>query len=188
VEVQVGSPDVQLSGDVVRLQLGAGTQLQAFTNIPNWAIDTIIWTPTDSLSCTNCLDPYANPTATTTYRVTIVNENGCDDFAEIRVEIDKDRKVYIPNAFSPNDDGDNDLFMIYASEIGIKQVNHFQVYSRWGEMLYQAENFQPNDPAYGWGGLFRGEVMNPGVFVYWAEVEFVDGFKGFYKGDVTLFR
>jgi gliding motility-associated-like protein len=188
VEVQVGSPDVQVGSDVVRLQLGAGTQLQAFTNIPNWAIDSIIWTPTDSLSCTDCLNPYANPTSTTTYRVTIVNENGCDDFAEIRVEIDKDRKVYIPNAFSPNDDGDNDLFMIYASEIGIKQINYFQVYSRWGEMIYQAENFQPNDPANGWGGLFRGEMMNPGVFVYWAEVEFVDGFKGFYKGDVTLFR
>ena len=54
--------------------------------------------------------------------------------------------------------------------------------------LFQAKNFQPNDPTFGWGGLFRGELMNPAVFVYWAEIEFVDGFTVLYKGDVTLVK
>jgi gliding motility-associated-like protein len=179
---------VLVNEPVIEIQLGAEAQLLAVTNIPTWAIDTIMWTPTDSLSCTNCLNPYANPTESTTYEVTVINENGCEDKAQIRLDLDKDRKVYIPNAFSPNGDGSNDLFMIFATEIGIERVNYFQVYNRWGEMVFHAEDFQPNDPAYGWGGWFRGELMNPAVFVFWAEVEFVDGYKQFFKGDVTLLK
>ncbi|MFK7808592.1 MAG: choice-of-anchor L domain-containing protein [Saprospiraceae bacterium] len=179
---------VQASTPEVAIQLGEGSQLLAVTTIPAWDIDTIMWTPGDSLSCTDCLDPYANPINSTTYQVTVVNKNGCNDMAEIRLDVDKSRDIYIPNAFSPNADGNNDVFMIFSSDIGIEKVNYFQVYNRWGEMVYQAEDFQPNDPAYGWDGWFKAEPMNPAVFVYWAEIEFVDGHKKLFKGDVTLMK
>ncbi len=175
------SPDVQI-------QLGEGSQLQAVTNISASDLASILWTPAEGLSCVDCMDPYASPTSTTLYTVTVVNSNGCEASAEVRVEVDKTRNVYIPSAFSPNGDGTNDLFMIYADAESVLQINHFQVYSRWGEMVFQATNFRPNDPDYGWGGLFRDELMNPAVFVYWAEIEFVDGHVQLYKGDVSLLK
>ena len=172
----------------VSISLGENHQLQATTNIPEWLIDTIIWTPTDSLSCTNCLNPVANPTSTTTYSVRIVNENGCDDMAEIRVEVLKDRGIYIPNAFSPNGDGRNDFFMIFSDGRSVKQINELHVYNRWGEELFENSNFHPDDEAHGWDGTFHEELMNPAVFIYWCEIEFVDGFVKTYKGDVTIMK
>jgi hypothetical protein len=70
----------------------------------------------------------------------------------------------------------------------VKQVKKMRVYDRWGELLHVAENFQPNDPAFGWDGTLRGRPMNPAVFVYYIEVEFVDNVVIPYKGDVTLVK
>ena len=106
---------------------------------------------------------------------------------EIVVRVRKDRLIYIPNAFTPNDDGFNDLFMIHGGQ-GVKQIKTFRIFNRWGEILYEGYNFQPNDPDFGWNGKFKEERLNPGVFVYLAEVEFIDGRVEIYKGDVTLVR
>ena len=105
----------------------------------------------------------------------------------VLIQVDKVRKIYIPNAFSPNGDGVNDYFMIYSGP-GISQVLSFKIYDRWGEQLFQQLNFQPNDRAYGWDGTFKGQNMNNAVFVYVAEVAFIDGVKILYSGDVTLLR
>ncbi|MFT6321907.1 MAG: gliding motility-associated-like protein, partial [Granulosicoccus sp.] len=97
------------------------------------------------------------------------------------------RAIYIPNVFTPNGDGENDIFMIYAGDLSqIKQVNTFMIYDRWGETIFRAADFEPMDPQNGWDGTFKGETLNPQVFVYWAEIEFIDGLKVMYKGDVTL--
>jgi gliding motility-associated-like protein len=96
--------------------------------------------------------------------------------------------VYIPNIFSPNDDGENDWFTVYADLKGVKQVKQFQIFDRWGDQVFQRENFQPNDPTLGWDGRYRGQEMNPAVFVYYAIVEFIDGQEVLFKGDVTLMR
>jgi len=120
--------------------------------------------------------------------LTVITENGCIDTDEVQISVRKDRDVFIPNAFSPNDDGENDLFMIFANEISINQVNEFRIFSRWGELLFAAEDFAPNQRDFGWNGLFRGEEASSGVYVYFAEIEFIDGFKKIYKGDVVLMR
>ncbi|MEM9919740.1 MAG: gliding motility-associated C-terminal domain-containing protein, partial [Bacteroidota bacterium] len=170
------------------VELGQSEQIFANTNIPNAEIDTIIWAPTDGLSCVDCLDPFVTAVDETRYSLTIIDENGCSAEAEILVRVRKERNVYIPNVFSPNGDGVNDVFMIFAGDNLIKSINSFQVFDRWGELIYEDFNFMPNDPTRGWDGRLRGELLNPAVFVYWAEVEFVDGWKELYKGDVTLLR
>ncbi len=178
---------VALEADLT-ISLGEETQLHATTNIPEWLIDTIIWTPGDSLSCTDCLDPYANPTSSTTYTVTVINDKGCDDTAEIRLEVKKDRDVFIPNAFSPNGDGINDVFVVYSNGRSVKQINELHIYNRWGEEIFENSNFQPDDEVHGWNGTFREELMNPAVFVYWCEIEYEDGFVELFKGDVTIVK
>ena len=80
------------------------------------------------------------------------------------------------------------MFMIFANNDKVKKINTFQVYDRWGEQVYLAENFDPNDPDYGWDGKLNEERLNPAVFVYWAEIEFIDGVTIIYKGDVTLMQ
>jgi gliding motility-associated-like protein len=97
--------------------------------------------------------------------------------------------IYIPNVFSPwKEDGDNDVFFIFASDKQIAQIDRFQVFDRWGEMVFTDSNFQPNDPAHGWTGYHNGRLMTPAVFVYYAEISLIDGRKLLYKGDVTLVR
>ncbi len=173
----------------LEVQLGDSMQLEAFVNIPIWQLDTLYWTPAATLSCANCPDPYAQPLNTTVYTVTVVNQNGCLDSDQIELRVIKDRGLFIPNAFTPhNNDGENDVFMIFSDGRGVKNISNFQIFDRWGELVFQDQNFLPDDPAHGWDGYLRGEPMNPAVFVYWAEVEYVDGEVILYKGDVTLLR
>ena len=111
----------------------------------------------------------------------IAKFNTCD-----LVSIEETRKVFIPSAFTPNNDSNNDLFMIYAGEGRISEIKSLQIFSRWGEKVFEAKGFQPNDPAYAWDGRFKNRTLNPAVFVYLAEVEFIDGFVKLFKGSITL--
>ena len=122
------------------------------------------------------------------YQVTATNANGCRDQASIRIIVKKDIPVYIPTAFSPNGDGNNDWFTVYAGQGTITNIRYMQIFNRWGEQVFQNQNFQPNAPAEGWDGLFRNQYLNPGVFAYVVEVEYFDGTTDLLKGDVTLAR
>ena len=171
------------------IDLGEGGQLNASISIPLSDIDTIIWSPGDSLSCTNCLNPIVNVVNETLFKLLVIDLNGCEAEEEILVQVKKDKGVYIPNAFTPgNNDGNNDVFMIFGNNDIIKEVNTFQIFDRWGEKVFEDYNFQPNDPSHGWDGTLKGEPMNPAVFVYWAKIEFIDGEVRLFEGDVTLLK
>ncbi len=170
------------------LELGDDYQINAYSNMPESETDTIIWSPAFGLDCADCLNPKVLSILNEiTYTVTLIDTSGCSISGQIILRVDKQREVYIPNAFSPNNDGINDLFMIFSNE-KVRQINSFQVYDRWGEQVFLAQGFQPNDPDHGWDGTLDGKILNPAVFVYWAEIEFIDGVKQIYKGDVTLMR
>lgn len=179
--------DVSLDTDVL-LQFGDNYQLNALVNIPLQDIDTIIWTPAEGLSCTDCLNPSIDTILETAiYSVTVINQNGCSDTDEITLRVSKEKDVYIPNAFTPgNQDGINDRLTVFGDESKITKVNSLQIFNRWGELVFENRNFFPNDEALGWDGTFRGERLNPAVYVFWAEVEFIDGSTEIFKGDVTL--
>ena len=85
----------------VEINLGETYQINAISSIPTILLDTMLWTPDQTLTCNNCLDPVAFPLQTTTYQIMVTDENGCPALAEILVRVDKDRKIFIPNAFSP---------------------------------------------------------------------------------------
>ena len=78
--------------------------------------------------------------------------------------------------------------MIYSDSKSVKNINVFQVFDRWGELVFEDYNFMPDDPTHSWDGWLKDEPMNPAVFVYWAEIEFIDGIVIIYKGGVTLLR
>jgi len=155
------------------------------TNISSFELDSVSWTTYDSLGCDDCLEQDITPLFTTGYEVFLMNENGCMTEDDVIVYVNNKRRVYIPNAFSPDGDGNNDVFMIYGG-IGVEEVENFQIFNRWGDLVFEKNNFQPNDTSMGWDGFFNGEKMNPGVFVFVAEVRYVNGEKEVLKGDLFL--
>ncbi|MCG8326972.1 MAG: gliding motility-associated C-terminal domain-containing protein, partial [Chitinophagales bacterium] len=161
--------------------------IEALINLLPSELDTIIWESSELVPCPDCLIQTLKPDQTADYNILLVNEDGCVAEDNLRINVLKERAVYIPSAFSPNGDGVNDFFTIYAGP-EVAQIRKLLIFDRWGASVFKAENFQPNEEQFGWDGFFRGEMLNPGVWTYWTEVEFIDGFVKLYKGDVTIIK
>lgn len=171
-------------GEDLLISLSDSTQLQAFTNFEPASIK---WEPEMGLSCTDCLDPMVGPMETTAYRLVLSDANGCTTADQITIFVEKTRAVFVPNAFSPNGDGINDTFTIFAGN-EVEQITSFKIFDRWGALLYDEEGLSPSNMMQGWDGSFNGKQMAAGVYVYVAEVLFVDGQAQVYSGDVALIK
>ena len=174
---------VDLGQDTL-LNFGDSLLLSPVINIPPDALDSLYWAFVD---CSNCLELVVVPLATTSYSVVVFDSLGCSAEDGLNVIVRKDFKVFAPSAFSPNGDGLNDVFTIYGGE-SLERINTLQVFSRWGEPLFQAYNIPPNKSAWGWDGTYRGQLMNPGVFTWFAVLQFSDGSTKILKGDLHLIR
>ena len=177
-------------GEDRTIQLGDSVQLEALNTLQPFEdnVYEIFWDPIDaSINCDTCVQVYVSPINTTQYTATIVDTTGCSASDDITITVIKERPIYIPTAFSPNNDGQNDFFGIYGGP-GVKRVQDFYIYDRWGELMFEGHNFQPGQPGYEWGGTLKGKELNPAVFVYYALIEFEDGNVIEYVGDVTLLR
>ena len=172
-------------GEDIFLELGESTVLQAITNISTFDLDSVSWMNIDSLDCDDCLEQEVAPLFTSGYSVFLMNENGCVTEDEVIVYVNNKRRIFIPNAFSPNGDGQNDLFTIYGG-LGVEEIENFQIFSRWGDLVFEKNNFQPNDPTKGWDGFFNGKKMNPAVFVFFAKIRYANGETEIVKGDLFL--
>lgn len=168
------------------IELGFNTTAQA---IPNFTPVTFAWTPTDFLSCLNddCSNVFLNPVNTTTYLVTITDQDGCIAIDDLTIHVIKNRPVYIPNVFSPNGDGINDGFTLFTGP-AVAEIHRLRIFDRWGELVFEGKNFAPNNEALGWDGIFLGQPVNSGVFTYMADVLFIDGEFVQFKGDVSVVR
>jgi gliding motility-associated-like protein len=170
--------------ELLQIDLGDNVQLSPILNFfPN----SIVWSPAEGLSCTDCLTPFAEPNVTTTYYFWAQNENGCPVEGQIQVIVNKDRHVYAPNVFSPNGDGINDNFLLFTGG-SVKAVRRLLIFDRWGGMVFEGNALTLNEPTQGWDGTHRGLPVNTGVFAWLAEVEFLDGKVEVFKGDVTVVR
>lgn len=176
---------VYLEGDNV-IYLGDSLQLEALLTLSADSLDVIAWQPDSLLSCSDCVRPVAHPLQTTTFSV-YVESKGCSDSDQATIFVRKEHPVFVPNAFSPNGDGINDKFLIFAGS-QVAKIKAFLIFNRWGEVVHEFYNFQPNDPTAGWDGTYRRQLLNPGVFTWFAEIEFIDGVVEIFEGDVTLMQ
>ena len=103
------------------------------------------------------------------------------------IEILLDLNIFIPNAFSPNDDGINDVFTPYFPG-AVKSVLAMEIYDRWGELVHLQTNIDPLDPALGWNGQFREKPMDPGIFVYKFDLALINDQQLTLSGEVHLIR
>lgn len=149
------------------------------------------WIAEDPLSCPQCLQTNLGPiTKDQIVMLRVWTASGCEAEDELRImlrQIVTRPVVYIPNSFSPDHDGINDVFSIYANEF-VDVVNQLQIFDRWGNALFSIAGMPINQPGIGWDGTYQGKPMDPGVYVYTAEVRMTDGSVRLYKGDITLIR
>ena len=203
LSVEVSEPnelfvEIQITDGQVPVPFSDSVELTMNTNADTADLVSIDWSPADELSTCdstnleNCISQWVSPQGQVIYTVRIENNSGCVSSDEITIVGRVERFVYIPTAFSPgNRDQINDVFGIFGNPKYITNVKSFLIFDRWGEVIFENFNFLPSatqsiDPDNGWDGTFRGQILNPAVFTYFAEIEFFDGVTEIIKGDVVL--
>ncbi len=167
-------------------KLGYEVRLNA-SYAPQVRLKSQRWTPPDGIVCDSCFSTEAIPPGSTTYKFTVVTENGCIGMDSLFVDVTLDRALYTPNTFTPNRAGPNQRFRLYGGR-AIEAIDYLRVFNRWGGLVYEATNLDIGDETNGWDGTYKGEVLPSGVYVYSASVRFVDRVTRIIKGDVTLLR
>lgn len=186
LEVMLVSPDPILvdAGRDSTIELGFDIQLegavsQAFNEV-------ICWTPPEGLDDPMILDPIAIPFGTTTYTLTVKDENGCSATDQVTITTEIDRVIHAPNIFSPyHTDGNNDFFNIFGNR-AIDAIEQLAVFDRWGNKMFDSTSTQINAQDQGWDGKNNGQKVNPGVYVWYAKVRYLDNVVVEYAGDVTI--
>jgi len=140
------------------------------------------WSPGTGLSCTNCQNPTATPSITTTYYLKVADVNGCGiAYDSVTVYVEQPcTDVYVPNVFSPDGDMKNDI--LYVLSNCVKELT-FVIYDRWGNKV-----FETNDVSIGWDGTYKGKPMNTAVFVYYLDATLIHDEIVSQKGNITLVR
>lgn len=174
------------AGQDEKILLGESTTLNAV--ILPLSDQEISWEPTEFLDCPTCPNPSLRPTETTLYTLTVTDiMSGCFLIDSVLVQVEPIREVFIPNAFSPNGDGSNDNFTIFGGN-AVQEIIDLKIFDRWGELLFENQNFVPNDPSLGWDGHLNGKPVNPSVLTYFVKVLYIDGTDDMITGSVTLIR
>ncbi|MEZ5032506.1 MAG: gliding motility-associated C-terminal domain-containing protein [Saprospiraceae bacterium] len=171
------------------LELGDSVSLAPINPLGAFTIISYLWNPGEGLDCDICSKVSAKPNKSTTYQLRIEDINGCSAEDEVTVSVRTIRRVYVPNAFSPNFDGFNDLFTVYTGQ-GVQRIDAIRIYDRWGNALYELldQPLAADGTVLGWDGSYRGKQMDPGVYVYTIEVTFIDGTPLIYRGEINLIK
>jgi large repetitive protein len=177
------------------LDLGRDTTINFGDSVlinPIISTDTLrsfVWTPVTFLKQASAPDEgwWAKPPISQSYRLELVDTLGCRVTDEIRILVNRDLRVFVPNIIRPESDRFNDYITVYSGPEVVK-VKYLRIFDRWGDMVFQRENFLPNIWELGWNGRMRGDKVNPAVFVYTIEVEFFDGTTKEFNGDITVIR
>ena len=176
------STNILTSADFTVISPGSSTQLHVEPNGYQYQ-----WEPSSSIDDPYSQNPIASPIITTTYMVNISSEN-CAKSDSITIEVKEltcgPPDVFIPNAFSPNNDGNNDTLIVRGKYISSENFE-FKIFDRLGNIV-----FKTNNQYKGWSGDFleSNKKCDPGVFVYYLKLDCLDGQKFFKKGNITLLK
>jgi gliding motility-associated-like protein len=175
-------------GPDITIELGESTDLLA--NIEGAADPYIVaWRTEDSLwlSCLDCPDPSVDSLKfENIFELVVTDDLGCTGEDEIRITVEKPRRIFVPTGFTPNGDNNNDVLMVHGQMSA--KILSFRVFDRWGEMLWHSGQFIPNDASMGWNGQFRGQLSPPDTYIWTIEVEYADGVQEVLHGQSMLIR
>ena len=146
------------------------------------------WTPNSFLSCDTCSTIWITPKKSIVYKIEVTDKNKqCKEQRDFKIHVNKQCNIFIPTAFSPNDDSFNDIFKVYFGNC-IKQIKRYAIFNRWGNLMVTKDN--PNldngKEVILWDGLMNGQSADIGIYAFFLEVEYWDGEVEVLKGDVTV--
>ena len=175
-------PTVQLGPDVT---LATGTLFPLIAHTGNSNVVSWTWSPATNLSCSKCQSPVATIKYDITYQVLVKNIFGCTAIDLINIHtLCEGSQVFVPNAFTPDGDGKNDILMVRSK--GVNAIRSFKVFSRWGELIFEKQNFPPNNPSFGWDGKIKGKSGSAEVYVYILDVTCDNNEKLTFKGNISI--
>ena len=177
-------PKIDIIENQITINAGDPVQFHstASADVTRWR-----WIPQQNLTCIDCPNPIANPRQSMVYTLTVSNDGRCTATDRVNISLlCKDGNVFVPNTFSPNNDGANDVF--YPRGKGLFSVKSMRIFNRWGELLFEKTNFQANDPNFGWNGTQNGTPLTPDVYVYIMEILCDNSVIYNVKGNVTLLK
>ncbi len=193
-QVTIAEPEeiVTDAGDNIEIDLGFTGQLMA-TYSPQNPGDSIVWSPAEGLSCSNCLNPEVIAPGNTTYSFTVIDANGCEvsDFVTVTTRIV--RPIYIPNVITPTTQDVNSTFFIGLGP-QVDSIEEFEVYDRWGNLIFSCNNIAAANAGELWKGQFGAcndsflHEVDPGVYVWKANIRFIDDEVITYSDDLTILR
>ncbi len=117
----------------------------------------------------------------------MADENGCSAVDSFFIQVEKNRDFFAPNVFSPNGDGVNDYFRPFFGE-NVERIENFQVFSRWGSIIFEQREMTGDIPQAGWNGRLNGELVPSEVYIWTGNLVFIDGVRLRISGDVMLLR
>jgi gliding motility-associated-like protein len=146
-----------------------------------------IWTPSQYLDCIDCPSPVSTPRSEVNYLLTVQNQYQCEASDSRTVKLlCNNESIFLPNTFTPNGDGTNDVW--YPRGRGISAVRYLRVFNRWGQLIFERQNFNADDRSAGWDGTYKGQKLPPDVFVYSLGMICDNGQLVDVKGNVMIVR
>jgi len=185
VSGEITAPDIPVIDLADELEIDLGDSIQINTILNDIDIQSIEWNDASTLNCEDCLEPVSYAVNNTSYDLTITSVDDCVDMESISVKVNKIRPVYFPNVFSPNKDGVNEVFTVYTNR-ATEMVEELNIFDRWGNLIFSQTDFDSNVEQLGWDGKFKGEKVDPGVYVYLAKLLFIDGVSLPYTGTISV--
>ena len=182
IPILVSAPPTIAPNQAISIRYGQSATLEPIVTgtILSW-----LWTPGTGLSDSTIENPVAAPLTTTDYKLKIVSAGCGTDSGYILVDVYT--PLNIPNAFTPNGDGHNDILYVLGGPLG-SQIEDFSVFNRWGATVFHAHDATPGDPSAGWNGYLHGQPAPPDTYVYQVVMRYSDGSRQIYKGTVILIR
>lgn len=162
---------------------GTAVFIQAVLNLQKQDISDITWTP--GIQCSQCLYQSFKARDSMFLQIAVEDKFGCIMTDNIQINVRKRGELYVPNVFSPDGDGNNDEFQVFAGNPATL-IRKFQVFDRWGSLVFMQEDFRPDETRGRWDGFHRGQLLRPAVFIWTLEVEYEDGTTELLSGDVLL--
>ncbi len=188
------SIDVPAANNMLNLDLGPDTTIFLGEQIDleplsiNFSPTELVWSSDlGGIDCQICSFLSVSPLESTQYRLEATDEWGCSAIDEIRIKVIPPPSFYIPNAFSPNDDGINDVFRLESTDEAMDRIEGMKIYSRWGDLLFEADRRDQGKPP-SWDGGVKGKEAELGVYVYTIFWRDFRGRLQLLTGDVLLVR
>jgi len=170
-------------------ELGVGDTYAIPVQVNQSGVFNYVWSPPDGLDCVVCPNPVATAFEEITYTLLLTNADGCEALGTLSIRIkESEGSVYVPNIFSPDGDSKNDWLTVFGNPAKVLGVELFQVYDRWGELMFETQSLGLNDEQSGWDGTHRGKKVLPGVYIWRADIRLNYGSLLQKKGEVTVMR